>query len=183
MLAPHIPSAFLSTKSSSQLVFVHPGLKRGPGGCPVLVLSPPSPLLYKVRLVRLPHSYWTGASAWPLGCGGHSGGPGMVPGHGLLEVCPPDSLEGPFKPLPGGGHPLRLCRRRGLLSYAGFLVIASPPGQPSCCLKNLNLRRQNADCGGYVQETCFLSNSGPEERQPWVSPWLFLCLVLSSFCL
>lgn len=127
MLAPHIPSAFLSTKSSSQLVFVHPGLKRGPGGCPVLVLSPPSPLLYKVRLVRLPHSYWTGASAWPLGCGGHSGGPGMVPGHGLLEVCPPDSLEGPFKPLPGGGPPSQIVQKERASLICRFLSNSFPP--------------------------------------------------------
>lgn len=93
----------------------------------------------------------------------------MVPRHGLLGVCPPGSLEVPLKPLPGGGGralSLRLCRRRGLHSCAGFLVIASPQGQPSCCLKNLNLRRQNRDCGGYVQDTYLLSNSGPEERQP-----------------
>ena len=77
----------------------------------------------------------------------------------------------------GGALSLRLCRRRGLHSCAGFLVIASPQGQPSCCLKNLNLRRQNTDCGGYVQDTYLFSNLGPEERQPWVSPWLFLYLV------
>ena len=65
-----------------------------------IVILPP---LSVVRLVRISRSYWTGASSWPLGCDGHSGVPGMVPGHGLLGACPPGSLEGPFKLLPSGG--------------------------------------------------------------------------------
>ena len=46
---------------------------------------------------------------WPLG------GPGMVPGHGLLGICPPGSLEGPFKPLPRGAPSQIVQKERAAL--------------------------------------------------------------------
>ena len=94
---------------------------------------PPSPLLYKGRLVRLPatsSSYWAGASSWPLGCDGHSGGPGMVPRHGLLGVCPPGSLEVPLKPLPGGGGGgtfSQIVQKEGAALMCRFLSNSFPP--------------------------------------------------------
>lgn len=126
MLAPHIPSAFLSTKSSSQLVFVHPGLKRGPGGCPVLVLSPPSPLLYKVRLVRLPHSYWTGASAWPLGwwpLRGPWDGARTWPVRSMSSRLPGRSLQTP----PWGGPPSQIVQKERASLICRFLSNSFPP--------------------------------------------------------